>query len=352
MVTRMSYFDRQFLRHSDLALDQGYHSGHARSALRALFRPGIAAGLELGLPAPDRLVVSPGWAVDPLGRQIVLEAERELPLATAEGAVWIAYGEAPSDPVALLGAEELRFRHVEETPAITVAPIGAGPENALLLGVLGTGGTIDLSGRPATGPTDGSVSEAALADGAVTTAKLADGAVTEPKLADGAVSEAKIADGAVSEAKIADGTVSTAKLGQAAVVSDRIGAAAIASTHLAAADGSSAQNLDAGAGVKTGHLQDGAVTLAKTALSKLRSFTVDVPAAAAGVAGTAQVQFDEVPSEQPAYYLISVDAGGNTKQVAWQRVFARTGDQTTHLIRAFNEGTAVAKMIVFVQRLL
>jgi hypothetical protein len=244
MATRVRYFDRMPLGHDELETDQAYHR-HRADALAALFRPGIGRGLTLNRPAPDRVAIAPGWAVDGQGQALILEQAAEAPLTIPEGEVWLVHQAVPSDPIPLIGSTQQEFSRIDETPAIAITASGAGPAAGVLLGTFDAAGGVTTAGRLESGPADGTVTSASFADGTLTEAKLADGAVTEPKLADGAVTTPKIADGAVSEPKLADGAVTSPKI--------------------APADGTSGQDLAAGSGVKTGHLQDGAVTAAKLA---------------------------------------------------------------------------------------
>ena len=104
-----------------------------------------------------------------------------------------------------------------------------------------------------------------LADLNVTTDKLADDAVTTPKIVDANVTTAKIANLAVITGKLAAGAVTTAKLEAGAVTAEKLAPEAVLSASIVAADGRSGQSLRDGSGVKTGHLQDGAVTTDKIA---------------------------------------------------------------------------------------
>jgi hypothetical protein len=184
---------------------------------------------------------------------------------------------------------------------------------------------------------NGAVTEMKLADNSVTQSKLADGAVTQLKLAEGAVTSSKIApadgtndngiqtghirDDAVTSAKIAeadgtsgqdtsigsgiktdhiqDGAITQAKLDLEDIRFPPGGPAggdltgtypdptivsnAVSSAKIAEADGTSGQNTNNGNGIKTNHIQNGAVTQSKIAAG------VSVPpsgAAGGDLAGT------------------------------------------------------------------
>jgi hypothetical protein len=218
MGKRVSYFDRQFLRAEDFRLEQGYHLSRRRGVSAGMFQPGVATGLDVVRVDAGSVRITAGLAVDGRGREIVLDEDSGVfpvdPAAPVE--IWIAYAEAPSDPASYLGADEPRFARTDETPAIVPVPPGSVPADGIRLAVVPPGGDPDMSARPVAGPRDGSV----------TALSLADAAVTERVLADDAVS----------------------------------------SRVLAAADGgASGQDTANGRGVKTDHLQDGAVTADKLA---------------------------------------------------------------------------------------
>lgn len=76
-IERLNYFNGQRLEAVDFRLEQDYHVRVQRWLSRALFSPGIGMGLEVipidpgTLPA-TRIVVTPGLALDDLGRAIIL----------------------------------------------------------------------------------------------------------------------------------------------------------------------------------------------------------------------------------------------------------------------------------------
>ncbi|HEX6745741.1 MAG TPA: hypothetical protein VF092_00400 [Longimicrobium sp.] len=121
--------------------------------------------------------------------------------------------------------------------------------------------------------TNGAVTSAKLGTRAVTTTKIDDDAVTGDKIADAAVGEAQLADGAVTKNKIADKSITGDKIVAGTITADKlspdvvVGVAdgAVTSVKIAEADGKTGQDVRDGAGVKTGHLQDDAVTHPKVA---------------------------------------------------------------------------------------
>jgi hypothetical protein len=109
---------------------------------------------------------------------------------------------------------------------------------------------------------------------------LKDQAVTATKLqwhgtdnARRAVGRDHLQDRAVTSPKIADDTIQLRNLHpevRRAIESGGIGDDAVVSAMIAEADGTSGQNTNSGRGVKTGHIQDGAVTSAKLAIESFR----------------------------------------------------------------------------------
>jgi hypothetical protein len=79
-LDRLNYFNGQRLEASDLKVEQNYHIFVRRILNRSLYSPGIASGLEVTEKADDKhkVVVSPGLALDSVGREIVLLDSREV----------------------------------------------------------------------------------------------------------------------------------------------------------------------------------------------------------------------------------------------------------------------------------
>jgi len=103
LTKRMNWFDRQFLRAQDLADEQDYQLDRLRRHNRLLVTPGVAEGLSVnGTAGATSLTVTPGTAVDALGREIVVPAP--LSLSSLPGApttkveIYILYQESETDP--------------------------------------------------------------------------------------------------------------------------------------------------------------------------------------------------------------------------------------------------------------
>ena len=70
---RMHFFDRQFLRASDFQAEQAYHLDRRRRHNTGFHSHGVVEGLRVVPSEVDHHVtIEPGWAVDTLGRELVL----------------------------------------------------------------------------------------------------------------------------------------------------------------------------------------------------------------------------------------------------------------------------------------
>jgi hypothetical protein len=141
---RLNYFDHQFLHVDDFADEQAYHLGMRRAHNALLHAWGVAYGLTLS-HAGSRVMVSPGVALDSSGREIVLDAVRDLqvPVAMAGTTAYVvlAYDERDADFTSETGASGYRRR--EEIPSLVLADAApADPSTRLVLGRV----TVDASG--------------------------------------------------------------------------------------------------------------------------------------------------------------------------------------------------------------
>lgn len=102
-ISRVHYFERQFLRTQDFQAEQAYHLGMMRRHQVTHHSWGIVRGLELALDPDCNPVLQPGIAVDGYGRTLVWQVGQPLPVTEFEvkGSdrldVWLAYGELDSD---------------------------------------------------------------------------------------------------------------------------------------------------------------------------------------------------------------------------------------------------------------
>jgi hypothetical protein len=335
MGKRVSYFDRQFLHAEDFQVEQDYHLGRRRGVSAGMFRPGVARGLDVVRVDAGSVRVKAGLAIDRLGREIVLDEDsRAIPVDPAAAVeIWLAYGEAPSDHVSYLGADEQRFTRTDESPAIVPVPPGNVPADGIRLAVVPPGGDPDTSARPLAGPRDSSVTGLSLADDAVTSRALAeaDGGASGQDTATGSgIKSGHLQDGAVTADKLAAGVAdglferiaerlneTGLPIGDGAIARKMLANNAVSSRVLAeAAPGSTDQDANSGTGVKTNHLADQAVTgpkLATGAVSfdKLATklvFDADValPGADGADPGVERLLIETVPDGQRPFYLVNV----------------------------------------------
>lgn len=109
-LERLNYYNGQRLEASDLQLEQDYHMRVRRMFNQAVYVPGIASGLEVS-PDPDnphRVEVSPGVALDALGREVILLEKTKLDVAGL-----------PNTEQAWVYGNFLVIRYAEETTAET-----------------------------------------------------------------------------------------------------------------------------------------------------------------------------------------------------------------------------------------
>ena len=77
-LERLNYYNGQRLQAADYRLEQEYHMRVRRWLNRSLFGAGIAEGLHaVKVPKAPKVRISPGLALDAMGREIILLEERE-----------------------------------------------------------------------------------------------------------------------------------------------------------------------------------------------------------------------------------------------------------------------------------
>jgi hypothetical protein len=144
-IERPRFFQGQLLTAQDFADEQDYFREKLHRHNRLLHGCGVVCGLHV-TPAAEgcAVVVSPGYALDPCGDEIVLEAEVVLPLSRSAGptpgpsaacpdAVWYAairYAEVPTAFIPVPGADvpqPSRIRESHEMLALAALPSGYEP---------------------------------------------------------------------------------------------------------------------------------------------------------------------------------------------------------------------------------
>jgi hypothetical protein len=80
-IERLHYANGRRLDAGDLSLEQHYHIAMRRMLNRGLFTPGVVNGLEVEKTQdPRKIAVKPGLALDPLGRELVVQEETLVPV--------------------------------------------------------------------------------------------------------------------------------------------------------------------------------------------------------------------------------------------------------------------------------
>jgi len=133
-ISRVNYFDRQFLKVDEFKDEQAYHLDARRRLTRAFQDWGIVKGLEVRVVDPITVSVSPGLAVDALGREMVVDKEVRVRVPYGEGPkpvyVTIAYKEQldPDSRSGSAGAPktETRMRELADFAGSTVMPADDG----------------------------------------------------------------------------------------------------------------------------------------------------------------------------------------------------------------------------------
>jgi hypothetical protein len=273
-IKRLNYFNYQFLVENDFTDEQDYHLGMRRRHNMDLHSWGVADGLEVSKTGDKEVTISPGMALDNIGREIILMDPLPVDLTSfgtnANIHLTVAYEDVfdETDRYTSGGVDD--YTRTTERPKMegkTTVPGDGSVIDIALVKLDGSGNvnTIDDSVKKHVGSkiATGTVGTDELAQNAVTREKIAANAVTSDKIANGAVTTADLANSAVNEPKLATGSVSNRTLQNSAVGGNKIADNAITSAKLREADGTSGQNTNTGNGVKTAHIQNGAVSEAK-----------------------------------------------------------------------------------------
>lgn len=121
---RNSYFDGELLTGDDFRREQRYHVERRRLLNRLTIGAGVVAGLDVSAAAGGALTLSPGLALDGLGREIEVDEPQALP--APDGEVWVAYAE-----------EQTPSGTVRETFSAGVSP--AAPADAVVVATVADG---------------------------------------------------------------------------------------------------------------------------------------------------------------------------------------------------------------------
>ena len=156
-VRRVHYFFGQLLSVEDLQAEQDYHRD-MRYLHNRLLGQGVVNGLEITIGDGATVTVSPGLAIDPCGREIVVPDEVAVVLSGSTeldgSADVIATWEQEPDSFVVSGedpAGEAAFSRWLERPRLALVSPGEAPEESVVLGrVLFAGGqaaSVDVTAR-------------------------------------------------------------------------------------------------------------------------------------------------------------------------------------------------------------
>lgn len=128
---RPRYFDGRLLTAKDLQAEQNYHREKRRLLNRALHGWGVVEGLEVAASG-DAITVSPGFALDPEGNEIVIPDPVTIrPTDRLGGFVCLRYTEVETDPTPVLAqpgelTSALEYMSIEERALVELNRMPAG----------------------------------------------------------------------------------------------------------------------------------------------------------------------------------------------------------------------------------
>jgi YVTN family beta-propeller protein len=127
-IQRLNYFNGQFLRENDFKVEQNYHLSMRRSHNQRAHAPGIVHGLEV-VAGTSQVVVKPGIAIDPDGREIVVAADITVTVSAGAGNAYVVIALDESKTDRATDPDPIQFEtRWTETPvasAAAVVPAGA-----------------------------------------------------------------------------------------------------------------------------------------------------------------------------------------------------------------------------------
>ena len=137
-LLRVNYFAGQLLEAGDFVAEQGYVRGKHRRRNRWLHGAGVVSGLDVSIGRTQgaaRVVVAPGFALDPRGEEIEVPRRISLVLPTKGKSLFVLvrYSERLLRPATVVGSgsKTKSWTRVEETFELSLAP--AASANAVQL---------------------------------------------------------------------------------------------------------------------------------------------------------------------------------------------------------------------------
>ena len=142
---RVNYFAGEYLTKDDFVTEQNYYINKSRTHNRYLHSWGIVQGLEVEKETSGSITVSPGMAIDGLGREIVLYEQKILQVAGGDADandaghapkyVTISYNEERAEYTSQQNGKG--FKRVVENPRIAViSPLSSNPSFDIYLATI------------------------------------------------------------------------------------------------------------------------------------------------------------------------------------------------------------------------
>jgi hypothetical protein len=125
-LVRVHFFTGQFLSVEDLTADQEYFRRRLRLHHRLFVGTGVVVGLDVAIVG-DRVCVSPGYAIDATGEDIVLDTDHVVDLPERSGRTGpqylvLRYSETLSGPVPAATDGRVEFTRIVSGGALAVEP--------------------------------------------------------------------------------------------------------------------------------------------------------------------------------------------------------------------------------------
>jgi len=139
---RPRFFDGRLLTAADLSREQEYHIGMRRLHNLATLGAGVVAGLAVtDEPGGGGVLVSPGFAIDPWGREVIVPVAERLarpaprPKPARRCFVVLRYAEEPIDPMPTLGhaGSPVEPSAVRETYTMSIESKPPAPDDPALI---------------------------------------------------------------------------------------------------------------------------------------------------------------------------------------------------------------------------
>lgn len=121
-LVRNHYFTGQLLSADDLQREQDYAIGRLRRRNRFLTGWGVVAGLRVSIEQGETVVVQPGFAIDCVGNELIVESEARLSLAGLSGRQYVVVSYVEIDEAPVVSATGLpAFSRVRESSHIEIS---------------------------------------------------------------------------------------------------------------------------------------------------------------------------------------------------------------------------------------